>query len=363
MDLREYISNTYPTVGPFEGINSIENRLLKHQYLVVADQDKNFYGILTPSDIITHPHKIVVDCITRKKSLTVDDTAITTLEKFYSSQSPVLPVMNGNDFIGVIERNRVLKELEVKVNELYNKSLISQKAKIYFLNNLSHEIRTPLNSILGFLDIIANLNINDFTTEGNKNISNAVRKSAEHFLMVMGDLIELSLLHAGDEVCVNKENIDVVKILMELKDYFNELSLFQNKKVTVNYLNPESSFSIYTDGQKLKHILYHLIDNAIKFSEDNKIAYGFELKPNEKSVVFFVINKNSKIDQQDAMKMFEAFEKQEKIGSKLNFGLGIGLPLVKNLTELLGGHIKIESANNEIAFFVGIPIEQETASV
>ena len=61
--------------------------------------------------------------------------------------------------------------------------------------------------------------------------------------------------------------------------------------------------------------------------------------------------------------MFDIFEKQEKIGKELNFGLGIGLPLVKNLTDLLGGRIKVETKNKEISFLVDIPIEQETVSI
>ncbi len=59
--------------------------------------------------------------------------------------------------------------------------------------------------------------------------------------------------------------------------------------------------------------------------------------------------------------MFDVFEKQENIGKELNFGLGIGLPLVKSLTDLLGGQIKVETKNEEISFIVNIPFEQAIA--
>jgi signal transduction histidine kinase len=361
MDIKKYISNNYPTVKPFEGIRSVENELLEYKYLVVIDNDNNFHGILTTSDIIIHPHKIVIDCVTKKESITVDDTIVSALEKFYSNKSLVLPVMKGDDFIGVIEKNQILKSLEMKANELYDKSLISEKAKKYFLNNLSHEIRTPLNGMLGFIDIVSQLNANDI--EINDEFSKSIQKSAAHFLLVMGDLVELSFLHAGDKISMQKDKVDIVKILTELKDYFDELSLLQDKKLTVVYSNSESSFYVYTDGKKLKHILYHLINNAMKFSEDSKVTYGFELNHNEKNVLFFVKNKDSNIDQKDAQKMFDIFEKQENIGNELNFGLGIGLPLVKSLTELLGGHIKMEIENKEISFFVKIPIEDHSENL
>jgi signal transduction histidine kinase len=362
MVLKNYLSNTYPTVEPFEGINSVENLLLENQYLVIIDNNSNYHGILTTSDIIKRPHKIVIDCVTQKESLEVDDTVASALEKFYTSHSFVLPVMNGSDFIGVIEKNQILRELEIKVNNLFEKLLISEKAKKNFLNNLSHEIRTPLNGILGFLDIISQLDTDDFTIE-KEYFSKSIRKSADHFLMIMNDLVELSFFHAGEELSIRKSNVDIVGIFTELKDFFNELLLFQNRKATVIYLNSDSSFCIHTDGKKLKHILYHLINNAIKFSEDNKVTFGFELKPEEKNISLFVKNKDSNIGQKDVLKMFDIFEKQENIGKELNSGLGIGLPLVKNLTDLLGGRIKVETENKEISFFVNIPIEQETASI
>ena len=356
MSLKKYILNTFPTVKPFEGINSIEKRLLKLQYLVVLDDDKKFYGILTIPDIIEHPHKIVIDSITPKQCLTVNDTIVTALDSFYSTMSFALPVIDGGCFVGVIEKNQIIKELETNVNDLYNKSLISQNAKKHFLNNLSHEIRTPLNGVLGFIDIIAHLDTDDLTNQG-ENISAIIRRSADHFLIIMDDLVELSLINAGDKVIIEKAEVDIVKMLVELKEYFNELSFLQNKKNTVIYFNQESYLSIYTDGKKLKQILYHLIDNALKFSDDNTVFYGFEFKPNDKDIKFFVNNKSSKIPQKDIRKMFNIFEKQENIGSELNFGLGIGLPLVKNLTELLGGQITIESKTNEITFFIKLPIK------
>ena len=199
MSLRKYIYGNYPTVKPFEGINSVEKSLLEYQYLVIFDDYCNFYGILTISDVIERPHKIVIDCFTNKESLMVSDSLASALEKFYTNNSFVLPVMDGSDFIGVIEKNRILKELETKVNQLYDKSLISEKAKNNFLNNLSHEIRTPLNGLLGFLEIIEQLNTKDFTNK-HETYSKTIKKSADHFLMIMNDLVELSLLHSGDDV-------------------------------------------------------------------------------------------------------------------------------------------------------------------
>ncbi len=356
MGLKNYISNSYPTVGPFEGTNSIKDRLLFNNYLVVIGEDGYFHGILTPGDLIEHPHKIVIDCLAKKESVIYNDAILTVLDKFRKSQCFVLPVIKENSFIGVIEKNRILSELENKVNDLYNKALISDKVKTYFLSNLSHEIRTPLNSILGFINIIACLDVDKFKSQGVQMV-NSITKSADRFLLVMNDLIELSLLNAGDKISVEKNDVNIESVFLELKDYFTELASLQNIKATILYTNPDQFLNIFSDEKKLRHILYHLIDNAIKFSENNKVIYGYELSTDKTHIVFFVKNKCHGKKEINKLKMFDPFEKQENIGNNLNTGLGIGLPLVKKLTELLGGNIELKFNNKVMTFFVSIPIK------
>ena len=120
--------------------------------------------------------------------------------------------------------------------------------------------------------------------------------------------------------------------------------------------NPDDSQYIFSDEQKLKQILYHLIDNAIKFSADNRVIYGYELSPDKKNIEFFVINKNLNVLDKDSSKIFDIFEKQTNIGQDLNSGLGIGLSLAKGLTEMLEGNIRLESTGKEIKFLVNLPL-------
>ena len=211
MIIENYISKTYPTVDPYEGIKSVEERLIENQYLVVVDKNDKYYGILTTSDIIKRPHKIVIDCITNKANLVVDDTVSSALDKFCSSQSFVLPVLKENNFIGIIEKNQIIRELKLTVNKLFDKSLVSEKAKGNFLNNLSHEIRTPLNGILGFLDIVSQLD-NDDVIKDHKTFNNIIKKSANQFLIIMNDLIELSSVHTNNEISINKDNVNIIEI-------------------------------------------------------------------------------------------------------------------------------------------------------
>jgi signal transduction histidine kinase len=357
MEIKKYISNSCPTVDPYEGINLIEDKLLNHQYVSVIDEEGEFYGILTPCDLIKHPHKIVIDCITKKENVSLNDTYQSVLHKFCKSKHPVLPVIDNNKFIGVIEKNSFFNSLENKINELYDKSLVSQETKIRFLNNLSHEIRTPLNSILGFLRIISELNIEELKNNGKRKYD-YISKSADRFLLIMNNLIELSRLHAGDEISVKKDEFNIEDIFAELKEYFDVLISLQNKKNELIYINQNNIAHIYSDKEKIKDILFHLIDNAIKFSDD-KISYGCRYLNERKHINFFVSNIGSQLNSVEKNKIFEYFEKQDYISSNTNNGFGIGLSIVKKLTEILNGSVKFESNQNETTFYVTIPLDDK----
>jgi signal transduction histidine kinase len=245
--------------------------------------------------------------------------------------------------------------LETKINELYGKSLISQETKTRFLNNLSHEIRTPLNGILGFLRIISELNIEELKNDGKRKYD-YVSKSADRFLLIMNNLIELSRLHAGDEIPVQKNDFNIEKIFSELKEYFGVLISLHNKQNEFIYINQDNISIIHSDEEKIKHILFHLLDNAIKFSDD-KISYGCRYLNKKKHIIFFVTNIGSQLNSEEENRIFEYFEKQDYISSNTNNGFGIGLSIVKKLTEILNGSVKFESNQNETTFYVTIPLD------
>jgi len=355
MEIKSYILNSYTTVLPFAGINSVEKDLLKNEYLVVINNDKEFQGILTPFDLIKRPHNIVIDCLTEKEHVFADETITAVFDKFKKNHCSALPVFKENKFIGIVEKHNIIDELRIKTNELYNRSIISQNVKNSFLNNLSHEIRTPLNGVLGFLEIISRLDKEDIKTKGEE-YSNIVKKSADKFLLIMNDLIDLALMNFGDDIKVERDNVNVETIFSDLKEYFKNTTLLDNNNISIHYKNPDSSFSFFSDGNKVKHILYLLIDNAIKFSNDNnKVTFGYEVE--NQYIVFYVTNNGPQITEDKKKKIFDAFEKQDVNNNKLVSGLGIGLPLVKKLAELLGGKIDFVTNETQTTFYCSIPVK------
>lgn len=359
MEIKEYISIIYPTVYPYEGINAINDKLIKEKYLVVTDEDKKYYGILTPCDIVRRPHKLVIDCLIEKEIVSEKETLDSVLRKFYANQSYALPVYQDGVFIGIIEKNKVFGMLKQKIEELYVESLKSQSAKECFLNNLSHEIRTPLNHIFGFLNILSKLEIEKINKKEEPYIK-IIEKSKDHFLLIMNDLIELSLMHSGNKIQVVEEKVEIEILFIEMKKRFETKGVYLGKEFTVNYENPDKTLNIYRDGEKLEKILYHLIDNAIKHSEDKShIIFGYELTENE--INFFVKNTGSQIRKEDYQKIYEAFEKNKTPENDFKGGLGIGLTLSRKLAETLEGKLYLTTdKENLMKFILSIPISSSS---
>ena len=357
MVVKNYISGSYPVVDAYTGVNVIHEELLDNNYLVVLEQG-NYSGILTANDLIERPHKLVVDCLTEKPKLNPDDSILAAMDLFSKNKSVALPVFNKENFIGVVEKKQLLLSLKEKIILLHKKSLISENSKSQFLRNLSHEIRTPLNVILGFLNILADLDIEDFKNDGMDHF-NIVRQNADHFLIRVNDLVELALIHSGDNISVHSESVVIENIFIEIKDHFESLDNYKNKKVTLEYLNTNAEACIYTDYQKTKHILYHLVDNAIKFSpKHGTVIYGVK-SLDDGEIVFVVTNHNNgRAKISDEKKIFELFEKDESTEPGFFEGLGTGLTIVKELIDLLKGKVWIDTnATDETTFYFSIPIQ------
>jgi len=358
MRIKEYILYKFPVAYYIQGVDSIENELLYHNYLVVLDDNKDFMGILTPCDIIKRPRKLVIDSLTEKSRIDINDSVFSVFNKFDSEQTAALPVFDNNRFRGVIEKKNLIEKLILKKKESFENSMIDKRIKDLFLRNLSHELRTPLNSIIGFLDILSRIPDEEYK-KVEKDYFDIIRKNSNHFLMIMKDLIDISLLESGYNIMVYKNSFSVEHMLLKLKDYFDNEKVDKTGEIEILYENPDPSFKLYSDEEKLKHILYHLIDNAIKFSESGNIICGWKLRREKNEIEFFVSNTGERVALKDENVIFEVFEKGEYYGDKFTPGLGIGLSIVKRYSELLGGRIYYEhELKRKTTFFLILPVEE-----
>ncbi len=348
MIIEDCILLTYPTVHPNESIKSIENRLKEKDYLVVKDEKNKFYGILTPSDVLTRPCQLVIDCLTPKGIIQTDDSFGALVGKFENTPSEALPVFQQGNYLGILEKNDAIKKLKYRLDDFRKESLISKRIKAAFLQNISHEIRTPLNHILGFMSIIADLSSEE--VEPNKEeFYTIIRKSSEQFLSLMSDLIELSRIYSGDRVPVYNENTLVESIFSDIKTNFEDNAILYSGDLNISYHNPDITFVMYSDSKKLKLIIYRLINHIIQQKRKNeRIEFGCQLLAEKQNVHFFVRKTNDQINAAPENSSPDTMGESHHPEYSFQYESNFRLELSKRMVELLGGTFQIEESEADL---------------
>ncbi len=357
MKIDELIQKDYPVTGQYEGVSVISNTLYKYNFIAVTDESGRYVGILTPSDLIEHPHKIVADCITPKEKIFLSDSQSVIIEKFGKQDSVALPVFDDKEnFLGVIHKKSVLNSAETKIKELYLKSIMSDKAKIEFMNNINHEIRTPLSGMLGFMDVVSSKGCN--YSSGGDTENAIIRKSAEKFLFIMNELMELSLINAGEKIPIKRSSVSLEELFMDMFAFIDDLNFSQQYNITLNYRKPKVDVTLLTNPAKLKHIIYLLVENSIKFSGDKRVEFGYRLEDDDKKVTIFV---NNTIDEQFETSNFQLsrdFCTNTVADNKQDPEISVELQVVKKIAALLGGTISFEMINREMSIQIHFQAEE-----
>ena len=224
--------------------------------------------------------------------------------------------------------------------------------KSAFLNNISHEIRTPMNGIIGFAEMLKNLNITD---ERQKNYSDIIISSAYQLLSIVESIIQLSTLDSGEEL-VNKEKICINDILFKLQNTYLPKAKSQNINLYSKKSLHDSQVYVYTDKTKLYQILDNLVSNSLKFTHKGYIEFGYKL---EKGFIqFYVKDTGIGIEKELHEKVFDRFWQADMGPTRKYHGTGIGLTIAKSYIELLGGKIWFTSeVNLGTSIYFAIPYE------
>ncbi|MCF8365403.1 MAG: PAS domain S-box protein [Bacteroidales bacterium] len=244
--------------------------------------------------------------------------------------------------IGVfVERIQNLQELK----QAKERAEESDRLKSAFLANMSHEIRTPMNGILGFANLLREP---DISKDEQKQFVEIIGKSGERMLNIINDLIDVSKIEAGQmEVIMSEANIN--DQLEFLHTFFKPEAEAKNIDLSYTTALPNKSATIITDREKLYAILTNLLKNAIKFTNEGSIQYGYVLK--EKAIEFFVKDTGMGIAKNRQQAIFERFVQADLTISKPYEGAGLGLTITKAYVEMLGGEIHMESELGKGAIF------------
>ncbi len=243
-----------------------------------------------------------------------------------------------------------LKEKEKSLIKLKQKAEESNQLKTEFLHNMSHEIRTPLNGILGFSELLKEENIGK---EEQKQYIDVIQNSGKQLLHIIDDILEIARLETRQVSVIEKEvNLNNLLreqfLIFDIKAKEKKLPLYFKKSLA------DKGSIILTDKTKLSKIVSNLLENAMKFTSTGFIELGYSLVNNILDI--YVKDTGVGIKPENQEIIFERFSQEEKALSRNVGGLGLGLSIVKENAELLGGKVSVQSEKEKgSTFHIFIP--------
>jgi PAS domain S-box-containing protein len=243
------------------------------------------------------------------------------------------------NFVAVKENVTEKKKLWIDLLTAKEKAEESDRLKSAFLANISHEIRTPMNGILGFSELLKEPRL---TGEEQQEYIDLISRSGERMLSIINDLIDISRIDANEMVLQTAET-QLNKVLQDLCAFFRPQAEKKGLQLSFSRGLPDSESVIQTDAKKLEQVITNLVQNALKFTNEGHIDFGYKRKEN--MLEFFVEDTGIGIPQEMHASIFDRFRQVDNSINRPHEGAGLGLSISRGFVEMLGGSISVEPAN------------------
>lgn len=221
------------------------------------------------------------------------------------------------------------------------KSQLANKEKTRFLANISHEIRTPLNAVVGFSSLLDKVDDPD----KKEHLIRRINDSAESLVALVDGVLEFSRIESG-HVVINKEPVEIQSLIHAVQGMFSLQA--DRKGITLKYsISPEIANYVEGDLLRLRQVLVNLVGNAVKFTEKGEVSINVILSGNEDVLHFDIRDTGIGIPKNLQASIFERFRQVDDSAQRKYGGTGLGTAISKNLVELMGGKIGLESTIGE----------------
>ncbi|MDD2058004.1 response regulator [Pseudomonas sp. GD03860] len=241
------------------------------------------------------------------------------------------------------ELNRAQGELQERAEELQR----SSKYKSEFLANMSHELRTPLNSSLILAKLLAENSQGNLSEEQVK-FAESIYSAGNDLLNLINDILDIAKVEAG-KLEVRPQTTQVARLTEGLQTLFAPLASEKRLDFSV-VIEPQVPATLYTDRQRLEQILKNLLSNALKFTEKGQVSLTVSAQPGT-GIVFTVRDSGIGIAADQQQSIFEAFHQADGTTNRRYGGTGLGLSISRDLAQLLGGQISVDSSEGKGSVF------------
>ncbi len=262
--------------------------------------------------------------------------------------------------MGIFKDVSDLMRIENELKEARDRAEESDRLKTSFLANMSHEIRTPMNGIIGFANLLRDAGLNE---EEKDLYLKHIDRSSKQLLNIIDDIIDISKIESG-QLKISNKPVRINEILEEIySQFFHRIRGNAPGEKRVDFKlekgNDSNDFTIVCDDFRLSQILNNLIVNALKFTEEGQISFGYTLE-NQRYVKFFVRDTGIGIPNNKIRMIFDRFGQVDQKQTLQVSGTGLGLPISKSLVNLMGGEMWVESdLGKGTIFFFTLPLVLE----
>ena len=250
----------------------------------------------------------------------------------------------------------IMQQRERKIEVEKARAEKTSRAKSSFLSNMSHEIRTPMNAIIGLTSIaLREPDISDKTREHLEKIDS----SADHLLGLINDILDMSRIESG-RVTVKEEEFSFHDFIDQINIIINGQCQDKKLKYECKIIGDVADYYV-GDDLKLKQIMINILGNAVKFTNSpgnvTFIVEQFDTVEDKCKLRFTMQDTGVGMDPDYLPKMFDTFSQEDVSNTNKYGGSGLGMAITKNLVEMMGGEIQVESKKNVGSkFIVTVPL-------
>jgi signal transduction histidine kinase/CheY-like chemotaxis protein len=248
----------------------------------------------------------------------------------------------------VLATGQVQYRLRELLNEAKDDAILASKAKSDFLSSMSHELRTPLNGIIG----TTNLMLEETNPKQNRNYLKTLKYTADHMLQLINQVLEFSKAEAK-MISLEKANFNLSVAMRRVCNNFVNQSISSDVAFTY-YIDEKISTNIKSDEFRLAQVLFNLLSNAFKFTENGSVKLSAQAKnvtEKDITVEFSVKDTGIGIDEKNLKSIFESFTQAESGTSRKYGGTGLGLSISNEIVKKFGSSLKVESMLDEGSTF------------